>query len=204
MLWCGFELYSRWVPLINQSIISTIKIFILNHRSKNSVVAIVIFIINRAFVPLLNDMASHTLPYAATSIRRTFLSKDTASLASQSAAFIFLRTLASELSTYHLASFIWQDQAVLLWQNTVKPLLNGTPPPPGTYRLVLSMERIPSKLGHDWWNETLTRGMNLKKLFGTIVLFAVRRWREVCSLRPVTAVENVSVQFVFWSLGPLS
>ena len=126
----GFELYSRWVPLINQSIISTIKIFILNHRSKNSVVAIVIFIINRAFVPLLNDMASHTLPYAATSIRRTFLSKDTASLASQSAAFIFLRTLASELSTYHLASFIWQDQAVLLWQNTVKPLLNGTPPPP--------------------------------------------------------------------------
>ena len=29
-------------------------------------------------------------------------------------------------------------------------------------RSVLSMEGIPSKLGHDWWNETLTRDMNLK------------------------------------------
>ena len=45
--------------LINQSIISTIKIFILNHRSKNSIIAIVILIINQAFVPLLNDMACH-------------------------------------------------------------------------------------------------------------------------------------------------
>ena len=26
-----------------------------------------------------------------------------------------------------------------------------------TCRLVLSMKRMPSKLGHDWWNETLTR-----------------------------------------------
>ena len=33
-----------------------------------------------------------------------------------------------------------------------------------TWRLVLSMERIPSKLGHDWWNETLNRGMNLRNL----------------------------------------
>ena len=36
--------------------------------------------------------------------------------------------------------------------------------PKRTWRLVLSMERIPSKLGQDWWNETLTRGMNLKNL----------------------------------------
>ena len=42
-----------------------------------------------------------------------------------------------------------------------------------------------------------------KKHF-TIVLFAVRRRPEVCCLCLVTAVENVSVQFVFWSLGPLS
>ena len=65
------------------------------------------------------------------------------------------------------------------------------------------MERIPSKLGRDWWNETLTRGMNLKKHF-TIVFFAVRRRPEVCCLYLVTVVENMSVQFVFWSLGPLS
>ena len=32
------------------------------------------------------------------------------------------------------------------------------------WRIVLSIERIPSKLGQDWWNETLTRGMNLKNL----------------------------------------
>ena len=43
-----------------------------------------------------------------------------------------------------------------------------------------------------------------KKHF-TIVLFAVRRRPEVCCLSClVTAVENMSVQFVFWSLGPLS
>ena len=65
------------------------------------------------------------------------------------------------------------------------------------------MERILSKLGHDWWSETHTRDMNLKKRF-TIVLFAVRRQPEVCCLCLVTAIENVSVQFVFWSLGPLS
>ena len=144
----------------------------------------------------------HTLPYAATSVRRTFLSKDTASLASQSAAFIFLRTLASELSTYHLASFIWQDQAVLLWQNTVKPLLNGTPPPEliglccrwNAYHQNLDMIDEMKHLPGAWiW----------KKHF-TIVLFAVRRRPEVCCLCLVTAVENVSVQFVFWSLGPLS
>ena len=45
--------------LISQSIISTVKIFILNHPSKNSIIVIVILIINRPFVPLLNDMASH-------------------------------------------------------------------------------------------------------------------------------------------------
>ena len=74
-----------------------------------------------------------------------------------------------------------------------------------TWRLVLSMERIPSKLGHDkdWWNETLTRGMNLKKPF-TIVLFAVQSQPEVCCLCLITTVENVSVQFQFWSLGLLS
>ena len=42
-----------------------------------------------------------------------------------------------------------------------------------------------------------------KKHF-TIVLFAVRRRPEVCCLCLVTAVESMSVQFVFWSLGPLS
>ena len=44
---------------IDNLTLATIKIFILNHRSKNSIIAIVILIINRAFVPLLNDMASH-------------------------------------------------------------------------------------------------------------------------------------------------
>ena len=74
-----------------------------------------------------------------------------------------------------------------------------------TWQLVLSMKHIPSNLGHDkdWWNETLTRGMNLKKPF-TIVLFAVRSQPEVCCLCLVTAVESVSVHFVFWSLGLLS
>ena len=33
-----------------------------------------------------------------------------------------------------------------------------------TWWLVLSMEGIPSKLKQDWWNETLTRGTNLKNL----------------------------------------
>ena len=43
-----------------------------------------------------------------------------------------------------------------------------------------------------------------KKRF-TVVLFAVRRRPEVCCLSClVIAVENMSVQFVFWSLGPLS
>ena len=42
-----------------------------------------------------------------------------------------------------------------------------------------------------------------KKHF-TIVLFAVRRRPEVCCLCLITAVENMSVQFVFWGLGPLS
>ena len=38
----------------------------------------------------------------------------------------------------------------------------------------------------------------------TNVLFVIRRRREVCCLCLVTAVENVSIQFVFWSLGSLS
>ena len=42
-----------------------------------------------------------------------------------------------------------------------------------------------------------------KKYF-TIVLFAVRRRPEVCCLCLFTAGENMSVQFVFWGLGPLS
>ena len=46
------------VVLINQSIISTIKVFILNHQSKNLIIAtaISIVIISRALIPLLNDM----------------------------------------------------------------------------------------------------------------------------------------------------
>ena len=51
------------------------------------------------------------------------------------------------------------------------------------------------------WNTY--QGHELEKRF-TIVLFAVWRRPEVCCLCLVTAVENVSVQFVFWSLGPLS
>ena len=42
-----------------------------------------------------------------------------------------------------------------------------------------------------------------KKHF-TVVLFAAHRRPEVCCLCLVTAVENMSVQFVFWGLGPLS
>ena len=42
-----------------------------------------------------------------------------------------------------------------------------------------------------------------KKHF-TIVLFAVPRRPEVCCLCLITTVENMSVQFVFWGLGPLS
>ena len=42
----------------------------------------------------------------------------------------------------------------------------------------------------------LPGGMNLRKRF-TIILFAVRRRPEVCCLCLITAVENVSVQFVF-------
>ena len=38
----------------------------------------------------------------------------------------------------------------------------------------------------------------------TIVLFVVRRRPEVCCLCLVTAAENGSVQFVFWSLRPLN
>ena len=43
--------------------------------------------------------------------------------------------------------------------------------------------------------------MNLKKRL-TIVLFAVRRRPEVCCLCLVTAVENVSVQFVSLKFRP--
>ena len=43
-----------------------------------------------------------------------------------------------------------------------------------------------------------------KNINFTNVLFVIRRRREVCCLCLVTAVENVSIQFVFWSLGSLS
>ena len=53
------------------------------------------------------------------------------------------------------------------------------------------------------WNTY--QGHEFEKTFNfTIVLFALRRRPEVCCLCLVNAVENVSVQFVFWSLGPLS
>ena len=48
-----------------------------------------------------------------------------------------------------------------------------------TSRLALSMERIPSKPGQDWWNETLTRGMNLKNLsLLLLVVFTLRHRRH--------------------------
>ena len=46
-------------------------------------------------------------------------------------------------------------------------------------------------------------GHEFEKKHFTIVLF-LRRRPEVCCLCLVTTVENVSVQFVFWGLGPLS
>ena len=42
-----------------------------------------------------------------------------------------------------------------------------------------------------------------KNINFTNVLFVIRRRREICCLCLVTAVENVSIQFVFWSLGSL-
>ena len=62
-----------------------------------------------------------------------------------------------------------------------------------TWWLVLSMECIPSKLGQDWWNETLMGGMNLKHL-------SLVYRPQVCCLCLVAAAENILLQFVFWSL----
>ena len=72
-----------------------------------------------------------------------------------------------------------------------------------TWRLVLSMERIPSKLEQDWWNETLTRGMNLKNLSLLYYSFGgdLRLVVYVSLLQQKTS--RYSFQ-VFWSLGQLS
>ena len=72
-----------------------------------------------------------------------------------------------------------------------------------TWRLVLSMERIPSKPGQDWWNETLTRGMNLKNLSLLYYSFGgdLRLVFYVSLLQQKTS--RYSFQ-VFWSLGQLS
>ena len=51
------------------------------------------------------------------------------------------------------------------------------------------------------WNTY--QGHEFEKTFHYCI-FAVGRRPEVCCLCLVTAVENVSVQFVFWSLGPLN
>ena len=54
-----------------------------------------------------------------------------------------------------------------------------------------------------WMKWYIYQGHDFEKPFN-FVSFAVRRWPEDCCLCLVTAAENVSVQFEFWRLGPLS
>ena len=74
-----------------------------------------------------------------------------------------------------------------------------------TWWLVSSMEHIPSKLGHDWWNETLTRGMNLKKHSLLYYSPLGSDLRSVVYVSLLLACENIRFSsLLFWSLGPLS
>ena len=71
-----------------------------------------------------------------------------------------------------------------------------------TWRLVLLMECIPSKLGQDWWNETLTRGMNLKNLSLLYYSFGGDLRSPVYVLLLQQKMSPYSLH-VFWSLDPL-
>ena len=71
-----------------------------------------------------------------------------------------------------------------------------------TWWLVLLMECIPSKLGQDWWNETLTRGMNLKNLSLLYYSFGGDLRSAVYVLLLQQKMSPYSLH-VFWSLDPL-
>ena len=58
------------------------------------------------------------------------------------------------------------------------------------------MEGVPSSLGQDWWNETIsTDGHEFEKPFAIIIICLKATWSLL--------YKNVSVEFVFWSLSPV-